>query len=208
VDLTVLPLRRLPYTDALEEQLSLADAVRSDPSKAFLMLVEHDPVFTLGKNAQPGNLLQSIDALRSDGFDVHEIDRGGDVTYHGPGQLVGYPIFHIQEKGWGVRDYICRLEKCLEAVCRNYRISVSRQSGSAGLWAAQGKIAAIGIRIDRRVTRHGFALNVDLDLTAYDRINPCGQAGAAVTDISRMSGDKKTVAEVATVFESVWLKAF
>jgi lipoyl(octanoyl) transferase len=172
------------------------------------MLVEHEPVFTLGKNAHSGNLLQSTDALHQAGFDVHKIDRGGDVTYHGPGQLVGYPIFHIQEKGWGVRDYICRLEKCLEAVCRRYGIPVTREPGTAGLWTAQGKIAAIGIRIDQRVTRHGFALNVDMDLSAYDRINPCGQAGAAVTDLSRMSGDKKTVAEVATVFESVWRRAF
>jgi len=161
-----------------------------------LLLLEHDPVFTLGRNARPDNVLLPADALRERGFEVFESGRGGDVTYHGPGQVVGYPILDLSPDRCDVHRYVRDLEEVMIRACADYGIEAGRVAGLTGTWVGPDKIGAIGVRIARWVTSHGFAFNVSTDLSAFDLIVPCGIRGRGVTSLERLLGRPLLLDEV------------
>ena len=150
-----------------------------------LILVEHDPVYTLGKNANEDHLLQS----RDESVDVFNIERGGDITFHGPGQLVGYPILDLSNYKKSVSWYMRTLEQVLIDTLIEFKITAHRNDGLTGVWVGDEKIAALGVRISRWVTMHGFALNVNPDLSFYDGIIPCGIFDHGVTSMEQLLGE-------------------
>ena len=150
-----------------------------------LILVEHDPVYTLGKNANEDHLLQS----RDESVDVFNIERGGDITFHGPGQLVGYPILDLSNYKKSVSWYMRTLEQVLIDTLIEFKIIAQRNDGLTGVWVGDEKIAALGVRISRWVTMHGFALNVNPDLSFYDGIIPCGIFDHGVTSMEQLLGE-------------------
>ena len=161
----------------------------------WLLLVEHNPVYTLGKSGKNENMLVSEAYLRSIGAEFFHIDRGGDVTFHGPGQVVGYPILDLEQLGIGLREYIDSLEEAIIGVCREWGIEAGRVAGASGVWIdgdtpRARKICAIGVKSSRYVTMHGFALNVATDLKYFNHINPCGFVDRGVTSIEREVGHK------------------
>jgi lipoyl(octanoyl) transferase len=187
----VLVVRRLgliPYAEGLDLQARLVAERQAGHIPDTLLLLEHDPVFTLGRNARPENVLLSADALRARGFEVFDTGRGGDVTYHGPGQLVGYPILDLGPDRRDVHRYVRDLEEVMIRACADYGVGARRVSGLTGVWVGDEKIGAIGVRIARWVTSHGFALNVSTDLSPFDLIVPCGIRGRGVTSLERLVG--------------------
>jgi lipoyl(octanoyl) transferase len=192
-DLTDAPV---DYLEAWQRQREVhAEVVAGGPGT--VLLLEHSPVYTAGKRTEPHE-------RPTDGTPVIEVDRGGKITFHGPGQLVGYPIVQLPDHVLVV-DYVRRLEEALIAVCADLGVVTARVPGRSGVWlqASEGrperKIAAIGIRVSRGVTMHGFALNCDVDLGWYDRFVPCGIADAGVTTLSEELGRDVTVAEALPV---------
>ena len=158
-----------------------------------IYLVEHNPVYTLGKSGKSENMLVSEPYLRSIGAEFYHIDRGGDVTYHGPGQVVGYPILDLEQLGIGLREYIDSLEEAIIGVCREWGIEAGRIAGASGVWLdgdspRARKICAIGVRASRYVTMHGFAMNVNTDLKYFSHINPCGFVDKGVTSLEKELG--------------------
>jgi lipoyl(octanoyl) transferase len=190
----VLELGTVEYTRAWEQQRAHADARVAGTGPDVLMLLEHPSVYTAGKRTQPED-------RPTDGTPVVDVDRGGRITWHGPGQLVGYPILRLAEP-FDVVAHVRRLEEALIAVCAGYGLETGRIDGRSGVWLAAGdgrperKIAAIGVRVARGVTLHGFSLNADPDLTAFGAIVPCGITDAGVTSLSTELGRRVTVAEV------------
>jgi lipoyl(octanoyl) transferase len=189
--LNLLNLGRVPYADGLELQQQLVDAVFAGRIGNTLVLLEHPPVLTLGRNASRANILASDEFLAYRGVEVHEINRGGDVTYHGPGQLVGYPIFDLRSftPRLGAVEFVRRIEEALIRACGDFGVPATRVPGRTGVWSLAGgdilekKICAIGIHIARGITSHGFAFNVSPDLRDFDLIVPCGIADRAVTSL-------------------------
>ena len=186
------------YLEAWDRQRAVhAEVVLGAPDT--VLLLEHSPVYTAGKRTEPHE-------RPTDGTPVIEVDRGGKITFHGPGQLVGYPIVTLPDQVLVV-DYVRRLEEALIAVCRDLGVTTARVPGRSGVWLQAGegrperKIAAIGIRVSRGVTMHGFALNCDVDLSWYERFVPCGIADAGVTSLSEELGRDVTVAEVLPLVE-------
>jgi len=159
-----------------------------------LIFVEHNHVYTLGKSGSEQNLLLDYIQLKAKDAVFYRTDRGGDITYHGPGQLVGYPIFDLEEMGIGLKEYINLLEESVIQCIHRYGITGERLNGATGVWIESGnaqkarKICAIGVRASRYVTMHGFALNVNTDLSYFDHINPCGFTDKGVTSIARETG--------------------
>lgn len=172
--LEVRELGRLPYGEAWDLQRSLAEERKHGRIPDQLLLVEHPHVLTMGRNAQQENLLAPRTRLAQLGIEYFEIDRGGDVTYHGPGQIVGYPIVDLREWQRDVVAYVRALEEVILRVLARYGIEGSRESGATGVWTPRGKICAIGVHISRWVTTHGFALNWTTDLSYFQHIVPCG----------------------------------
>jgi lipoyl(octanoyl) transferase len=195
--LQVRRLGRLRYAEGLELQARLVADRQSGRVDDTLLLLEHDPVFTLGRNARAENVLHSDEALRARGFDVFETGRGGDVTYHGPGQVVGYPILHLAPDRCDVHRYVRDLEEVLIRTCADYGVEARRVQGMTGAWVGDDKIGAIGVRIARWVTSHGFALNVTTDLTPFDLIVPCGIRGRGVTSLARVIDRDVPLGDVA-----------
>ena len=173
-----------------------------DPDDAgTVLLVEHPPVYTLGKSGHAENLLVNQEALEAMGAQFFHIDRGGDITFHGPGQLVCYPILDLERLGIGLREYIEALEEAVIRTVAEYGIAAGRIAGASGVWIAPGKarprkICAIGVRSSRYVTMHGFALNVTTDLQWFSRINPCGFTDRGVTSIAAETGLQPPMQEV------------
>ena len=170
-------LGRVPYLDGWRLQDAVATRVRAGDEERLLLL-EHDPVYTIGRSGSVDNLLVDLGELREIGASVYRVDRGGDITYHGPGQLVGYPIVRLGDRPDLVR-YVRGLESALIAVLASYGIAARTEKGKTGVWVdlldhRPAKIAAIGVRVSRGVTTHGFALNVSTDLTSFTRMVPCG----------------------------------
>jgi lipoyl(octanoyl) transferase len=178
----------LSYADGLELQAKLVVARQAGEIPDTLLLLEHEPVFTLGRSARRENVLSTNEALRARGFEIFETGRGGDVTYHGPGQLVGYPILDLSPDRQDVHRYVRDLEEVLLRTCRDYGIAAERVAGLTGAWVGLDKIGAIGVRIARWVTSHGFALNVATDLSAFELIVPCGIRDRGVTSLTRLLG--------------------
>ena len=186
----------LSYADGLELQSKLVTARQAGEIPDTLLLLEHEPVFTLGRNARRENVLSTDDALRARGFEIFETGRGGDVTYHGPGQLVGYPILDLSPDRQDVHRYVRDLEEVMLRTCGDYGIAAERVAGLTGTWVGLDKIGAIGVRIARWVTSHGFALNVGPDLSAFGLIVPCGIRDRGVTSLERLLGRKVPMDDV------------
>src|SRR5512144_88080 len=187
-DLVVRRLGRVPYAQGLEIQAALVTERQARRVPDHLLLLEHDPVFTLGRNARHENVLFPAEALRERGFEVFETGRGGDVTYHGPGQVVGYAILDLAPERCDVHRYVRDLEEVMIRTCAEYGVEAGRVEGLTGTWVGHDKIGAIGVRIARWVTSHGFAFNVASDLSAFDLIVPCGIRGRGVTSLERLLG--------------------
>ena len=183
--LNVIDLGRRPYAPVFEMQEEMVRRRLADEIPDTLLLVEHDPVYTLGRGADSNNITASADQLRAIGIDVAQTSRGGDVTYHGPGQIVGYPIIDLG-KNRKVLWYVSNLEKLLIDTLSDYDINASTDPENRGVWVGRDKIAAIGIRITRRITMHGFALNVRTDLDHYAGIVACGIQDRGVTSMHNM----------------------
>jgi lipoyl(octanoyl) transferase len=195
--LVVRKLGRVPYAEGLLLQAQLVTERQAGRIPDTLLLLEHDPVFTLGRNARKENVLFPEDALRARGFEVFETGRGGDVTYHGPGQIVGYPILDLSPDRKDVHRYVRDLEEVMIRTCADYGVAAGRGAGASGCWVGDEKIGAIGVRIARWVTSHGFAFNVDLDLAPFGLIVPCGIRERGVTSLARLLGRVVPVADVS-----------
>ena len=234
--ISVVQLGQLDYAEGLRLQQKLVDLRKNGDIGDVLLLLEHSPVITLGRNAKAAHVLASPDALAARGVEVFECDRGGDVTLHGPGQIVGYPIFDLRahqlvpldgelrsqrfpdrsvratslratsfpgtpdRKTLGAVDYVRRLEEVLIRTCSDFGIPTKRVAGLTGAWtetAPEAKIAAIGVHISRSVTSHGFALNVNNDLSFFDLIVPCGITAKPVTSMQKELGGEVDVDAVA-----------
>jgi lipoyl(octanoyl) transferase len=188
----------VPYVDAWDEQRRLHAAVAAGTEPATVLLLEHEPVYTAGK--------RTLDVERPfDGTPVVDVDRGGKITWHGPGQLTGYPILRLPEP-MDVVAYVRRLEEALILVCADLGVDAGRVEGRSGVWVVDGqgperKVAAIGIRVSQGVTMHGFALNCDCDMTPFANMVPCGIADAGVTSLSLETGRDVTVAEATPYVE-------
>jgi lipoyl(octanoyl) transferase len=181
----VVDLGRLDYREAWDVQRDVHAAVAAGSRPATLLLVEHPPVITFGRKGGREHLLVAEDELVARGFSLYDIERGGDVTYHGPGQLVGYPIFPV---GRRVRDYLRGLEGALVAAIARFGIATEGSPGYAGVWAGDEKVVAIGVAVQRNVSFHGFAMNVHTDLSHFDTIVPCGIHDKRVTSLSALLG--------------------
>jgi lipoyl(octanoyl) transferase len=226
--ISILQLGTIDYATGLRLQQRLVELRKNGQIGDVLLLLEHTPVITLGRNAKTKNILASAEFLAQRGVEVSECDRGGDVTFHGPGQLVAYPIFDLRgfpahdgkRKTLGVIEYVRRLEEVLIRTCADYRIPAKRIAGLAGVWidkSVEAKIAALGVHISRGVTSHGVALNVNTDLSFFNLIIPCGIESKPVTSIEKELGKKVPLEEVANsvsrnfgqVFESqiLWLES-
>ena len=176
----------LDYGAALELQRERVEKRKAGAIPDTLILLEHPHVYTLGRNAQTENVLVSAEFLASRGAQVFHIDRGGDVTYHGPGQLVGYPILDLKQHRRDISWYMRSLEEVAIRVVREYGIEAGRSPGAAGVWVGNDKLMAMGVHLSRWVTSHGFALNVNTDLRYFDWIVPCGLEGKGVTSLAKL----------------------
>ena len=196
-----LEVRRLGvmrYADALALQRALVEERRADQIPDTLLLLQHPPVITLGVKGDGGraNILATDERLAELGVDVHETGRGGDVTYHGPGQVVGYPIIDLRPDRCDVHRYVRDLEEVMIRVCADYGFAAARIKGLTGAWIRADKIGAIGVRISRWITSHGFAFNVSTDLDHFRLIVPCGISDRGVTSLDKLTGRDVTVEEV------------
>jgi len=216
--ISVVQLGTIDYATGLRLQQRIVDLRKEGRIGDVLLLLEHSAVITLGRNAKRTNILALPDFLAQRGVDVFECDRGGDVTFHGPGQIVGYPIFDLRgfattdgkRKTLGAIEYVRRLEEVLIRTCADFAIPAKRICGLTGVWTAsstdkdkddkntdEAKIAAIGVHISRGVTSHGFALNVDTDLDYFKLIVPCGITAKPVTSMAKELGRPLSLQEVA-----------
>jgi len=186
------------YQETLFNQLmsyKISGNGEKDPAN-YLLFCEHPAVFTLGKSGKENNLLINEALLKEKKIEFFRINRGGDITFHGPGQIVGYPILDLEKYGLGIKSYIHLLEEAIILLLKNYGISAGRLEGATGVWldadkpARARKICAIGVRASRHITMHGFAFNVNTDLSYYSYINPCGFVDKGVTSLEKETGSK------------------
>ena len=196
------------YDDALRLQESAVERLRSGSAPEQLLLLEHPHVFTLGRGADSSNILADQHQLQSNSVEVHETGRGGDVTYHGPGQLVGYPIIDLKPDRCDVHRYVRDIEEVLIRTIAEFGVSGTRIAGLTGVWVGNEKIGAIGVRIARWITSHGFALNVNTDLSYFKMIVPCGITDKGVTSLSRLLGRQIELHEAALVVASQFAEVF
>lgn len=185
----VLNLGLKPYERAWELQHRLVKARQEGRVDDILILLEHEPVITVGRAGDSSHILASADELQKAGIHVYRIERGGDVTYHCPGQLVGYPILYLEAHHLGVSDYMHALEEVLIRTLLDFGLPACRRKGSIGVWVGDGKIAALGARLEKGVTYHGFALNVAPNLEHFALIVPCGLTDARVTSMKQELGE-------------------
>ena len=176
-------LKRKNYLDTLQIQESLRNQVLKNDSNNFLIIVEHDHIYTLGKNANSSNVLNRI-------CEIIPTQRGGDVTYHGPGQLVAYPIINLKKRKIGVKSYVAMIEKLISNILFDYGLKPHVPIKETGVWIDDRKIASIGIHVSRGVTMHGLAINVNTDLTYFDNIISCGIEGVKMTSMDKELGKK------------------
>ena len=202
-------------TRPAQPETKSAEKACADTDAGTVLLVEHPPVYTLGKSGHAENLLVSREALEAAGAQFFHIDRGGDITFHGPGQLVVYPILDLERLGIGLREYIAALEECVIRCAAHYGLRTGRIAGASGVWLGAGtdygpaattaadgptrKLCAIGVRSSRYITMHGFALNVATDLVWFERINPCGFRDRGATSLERETGRTIAMEEVKSL---------
>jgi lipoyl(octanoyl) transferase len=184
VELGVVQLGTVPYAEGLELQLRLRELRQADEIGDTLLLLEHPPVYTRGRRTEAHDLPMGEDWYRAQGIEIHDADRGGRVTYHGPGQLVGYPIMRITD----VPAFIHTMEDAVIAALADEGIDAEVRDGLTGIWAGDAKIGSIGVHVNRGVTTHGFAVNVDNDLQPFEWVVPCGLDGVRMTSVSKATG--------------------
>lgn len=204
----VLNLGQEPYERAWNLQHALVKARQEGRLDDILVLLEHDPVITLGRTGDPRHVLASAEELQRAGIRVQRIERGGDVTYHGPGQLVGYPVLSLEAHHLGVSDYMHALEEVLIRTLGDFGLPAQRQAGIIGVWIGPAKVAALGARVERGVTYHGFALNVNTNLDHFALIVPCGLLGRPVTSMQRELGAPVDMQRVRERVTWNWTQVF
>lgn len=192
----VVDLGRAAYEPVWRAMQAFTDA-RTDATPDELWLVEHDPVFTLGQAGKPEHVLAAGD------IPVLQVDRGGQVTYHGPGQIVLYPLLDLRRLGIGVKEYVCRIEQAMIDTLGDWNIDAVRRDGAPGVYVGDAKIGALGIRVRRGCTFHGLAFNIAMDLEPFSRINPCGYAGLRVTSLADLGGPSGLDAVKAQLLDHV-----
>jgi lipoyl(octanoyl) transferase len=207
--LRVVRLGRVPYAEGLALQAERIAAVRAGTEPETLFLLEHDPVVTRGTSTEDEHLLATRDELGLRGIELFDAGRGGDVTYHGPGQLVGYPILDLKPDRRDLHRYLRDLEEVVIRTLARFGVEGAREEGLTGVWTPAGKVAAIGVRVSSGwITSHGFALNVDPDLAHFDTIVPCGIGDRAVTSLRRILGEQtpslEDVADAAAQELAAW----
>jgi lipoyl(octanoyl) transferase len=187
-DLWLIRCPELPYVQALDAQRRLAVARQAGEVPDLLLLLEHPPVYTRGRRSKPEELPMGEDWYRAQGIEICDTDRGGAVTYHGPGQLVGYPIVDLKPYGNDVHEYVRRMERVVIEALGEHGVAAGPRDGLTGVWSGERKIGSIGVHISRGVTTHGFAINVNNDLQPFAWIVPCGIEGCQVTSLARELG--------------------
>jgi lipoate-protein ligase B len=203
IPLLVSNIGRTRYADAWTLQQELWTLRQAGAIEDILLLTEHEHVYTLGKSTDDNHLLASDEELKISGTDVFHIDRGGDITYHGPGQIVGYPIIDLHNYFLDIHRYLRSLEDVIIRTLAAFGIMAGREKDMTGVWVNEEKIAAIGVKVSRWVTMHGFALNVQTDLSKFDRIIPCGIFHKGVTSMQRTLGQQVPIDSVQkTIVES------
>ncbi|RZZ89276.1 lipoyl(octanoyl) transferase LipB [Pseudoxanthomonas winnipegensis] len=193
---SVYELGRQPYEPVWRAMQAFTDA-RDETTPDALWLVEHEPVFTLGQAGKPEHVLAPGD------IPVLHVDRGGQVTYHGPGQIVLYPLLDLKRLKIGVRDYVCRIEQAIIDTCAEWNIHAERKDGAPGVYVAGAKIGALGIRVRRGCTFHGLSFNIAMDLEPFHRINPCGYEGLQTVALSDLGGPSSMEAVKAVLLEKI-----
>jgi lipoyl(octanoyl) transferase len=202
-DLELIPyFAALDYQEKLYSELMGKKLAGEKSFPGYLLFCEHPPVFTLGKSGSKENLLIDEQMLARRGIEFYRINRGGDITFHGPGQIVGYPILDLEQLNLGIRSYIEKLEEAVILVLGEYGITAGRLTGATGVWidpqlpSVTRKICAIGVKAGRHITMHGFAFNVNTDLSYYQYINPCGFVDKGVTSMEKELGEKQDLGKV------------
>lgn len=210
----VLDMGLMEYGKALELQESLFGDLldkkqKGETTSGKLILCQHPHVYTIGRSGDRGNMLIGEESLRRMGAKLVEVGRGGDITYHGPGQLVGYPIIDLEAFGLGMKEYIHTIEETVIRTLDHWNIGAARLEGATGVWlGGRRKICAIGVKASRYVTMHGFALNVTADLSYFDHINPCGFTDKGVTSMEKETGEHIPVREVGRVLADLFMECF
>ena len=201
---------RVGYAEATALQRAAGAALKRGEGPERLIFLEHPHVYTLGRNAAEGDVLVPDDWLRASGVEVAETNRGGQVTYHGPGQLVGYPIVDLNPDRRDIRRYVRDLQEVLIRALREYGLEAARREGpeNIGVWVGEAKIASIGVHIARWITSHGFALNVTTDLGFFGGIVACGLPAVRMASIESLTGDRPPLPEVAAVVARVFAEVF
>jgi lipoate-protein ligase B len=205
----LLDLGLVPYEVTWRLQLQLVAARQHDRlEQDTILFLEHPPVFTMGRRGGSEHLNVAKDFLEKSGIHFHKIERGGDITYHGPGQLVVYPIIRLTGSGLGVIDLVDRLEEVMIRTVSDWGIAASRNPLNRGVWIGNDKLGSIGIAVRRGISFHGLALNVNPDLTPFSWITPCGLPGVKMTRMAAHTVRMPTVAEVKTAMKRHWEKIF
>ena len=205
----LLNLGLIDYKEALNLQEKFWEDRFKKKIKDVLMLLEHHPVFTVGMGGNFSNILVSVEELKKKGIAVYRVDRGGDVTYHGPGQLIGYPILDLKSYGLDIHSYVWKLEESIVKMLKEeYGLNAEIVKGFPGVWVKNKKIAAIGIRVKSMVTKHGFALNVNPNMKYFKMIVPCGLVGKDVTSMAEVLGREISVLEVKKKYVKYFAETF
>ncbi len=208
VAVRLLELGRTRYEDALALQRHLQAGRKLGREPDTLLLTEHEPVLTLGRNAGLDHLLVPPAELATRGIALVRVERGGDITYHGPGQLVAYPILDLAGFGRDVRRHIWRLEETAVRLLARFGVRGERRPGTPGVWVGPRKVASVGVYISRWVTMHGIAINVDMDLTPFTLIHPCGLAGLEMTTLARECGHRVPIEEAVRAYREAFAAVF
>lgn len=201
-------LEQVDYSKGLSSQREIHKMVSSGEYKGFLLLVEHKPVITIGRFGDENNVLLSEEEIKRRGVEIWRIERGGDVTFHGPGQLVGYPIINLRDFNLRIKSYVYLLEETLIVVLGKFGIIGERIKDHTGVWVGREKIAAIGVCVKNGITMHGFALNVNTDLNYFSFIVPCGISNMGVTSMKEILSREIPLEEVAVAFVEEFGKRF
>lgn len=207
--LNVLSIGRCEYEKALDIQYDVLKKRQEGDIEDTLILVEHPPVITLGRHAEESHILASEKYFNKNGIELFKTDRGGDVTYHGYGQIVGYPIFDIKNSNMGIREFVYNLEEVFITLLKEkFNITAGRDSQHTGVWVGDNKIVAIGLAVKRGVTMHGFAFNVNTNLDHFKLIIPCGIANKGVTSVEQIFGNPVNFQEVNELVLEYFCKVF
>ncbi len=207
-EISLLNIGLTDYKPAWDLQKKLFDLRVEGKISDVLLLNEHNHVYTIGKSGNENHLLANSEELKAKGASVYEIDRGGDITYHGPGQLVGYPILDLNNYYLDIHRYLRDLEEVIIRTLAEFGIKASRDNSFTGVWVGNEKIAAIGVKVSHWVTMHGFALNVNTDLSYFERIIPCGIFHKGVTSIEKLLGHQVPLDEVTKFIVKHFQKVF